>query len=573
MNISIKQWSLVGAFFWATISYSQVSIGVNSPSISAMLEVASTTKGLLLPRMSSVQHSQITTPTSGLMVWCTNCGQNGLIIYYNGYSWFDFNQNLIYNSPTRLSAQILNGSFILMWSAVTGATDYTLKYRTQGTENWTVINDGISDLNYYNFVTTTNNVNYEFAVAAISGINTSPYVSALGVSVPTTSSSVMHQILSTGQSLSVGAFPLLSLSQPFQNKMLNTNYSALVPLAGKVQGAAHNDAETISCGMANTITNLTLGSNQFNSVVSLCGVSGAKYEVLKKGTEPYTNGLNRMIEARNLCYQEGKPYVVAAVTTIHGEADTSTGVTAETYAGYLNQWQLDYETDAKIISGQSEGVPLFTDQCASWTKFGKTKPTVSLGQLKASIDNPSKIILVTPKYIFDYGTDGIHLNGNSQRRLGEYYGKVMKKVLVDHETWLPLSPSSVTRTNTIVTVTFNVPVAPLAFDTYAVAAKANYGFEYFDDSSTPPTITAVALAGPTSISITLSAIPTGGNKKIAYAYTGILDVGAGRNIPDSTRGNLRDSDTTPAYYQDGNVPNTMGNSLRNWCVTFIESVP
>ena len=572
MNISIKQWSLVGAFFWATISYSQVSIGVNSPSISAMLEVASTTKGLLLPRMNSVQHSQITTPTSGLMVWCTNCGQNGLMIYYNGHSWFDFNQNLIFNSSTRLSAQILNGSIILMWSAVTGATDYTLKYRTQGTENWTEINDGISDLNYYNFVTPTNNVNYEFAVATVSGVNTSPYITALAVSVPTTSSSVMHQILSTGQSLAGGAAPLLSLSQPFQNKMLNSSYTALVPLAGTVQGANFNGNETISCGMANTISNLTLGANQFNSVVSLCGVSGSRYQLLKKGTQPYTNGINRMTEARNLCYQEGKSYVVSAVTTIHGESDTSVSVSAETYASYLNEWQSDYETDAKIISGQSEGVPLFTDQCASWTKFGKTTPTVSLGQLKASIDNPTKIILVTPKYFFDYN-DGVHLYGNSQRRLGEYYGKVMKKVLVDHEPWKPLSPLAVTRTDNIVTVTFNVPVAPLAFDTDAVAVKENYGFEYFDDSSTPPTITSVALAGPTSISITLSAIPTGGNKKIAYAYTGILNFGAGRNAPNSVRGNLRDSDATPAFYQDVNVPDTMGNLLRNWCVTFIELVP
>lgn len=575
---TLNRFSILYIFFSSLSSFAQVSIGVDSPATSAMLDVASTTKGFLLPRMTVAQLAAISNPASGLMVWCTDCSQNGSIVFKNDYGWSDFNQNSIVqndipnvSNPTQFTVQILNSSYLLMWSVVANATDYIIKYRIQGTENWTVIDDGLSTLNYYNFTNSTTNGSYEFAVAAVNGTNYSTDITALPASIPTSSSSMMHQIISTGQSLSVGysSTPVLSLTQPFQNQMLNTDYSALIPLAGAVQGANTTNTETISCGMANTLTDLTQNTNPFNIIVSLCGVNSQGYSNLKKGTTAYTNGINRMIAARNLCYNSGKSYMISAVTTIHGETDRNQ--TEGVYAGYLNEWQSDYEADAKVITGQTEGVPLFTDQMSSWSKMNSLKPTSALGQLKAALENPTKIILVTPKYIFDY-SDGLHLKNYSERRLGEYYGKVMKKVLVDHETWLPLSPASVVRLDNTITIVFNVPVAPLAFDIDAVAAKANYGFEYFDDSSTPPTITNVALAGPTSVIITLSAIPTGNNKKIAYAYTGIDGVWAGRNITNSIRGNLRDSDVTPAYYQDANVPVTMGNLLRNWCVTFIRTM-
>jgi len=64
---------------------SQVSIGVPVPSGSAMLDVSSTTKGFLPPRMSEIQRVLILKPDAGLIVYQTD-GKKGLY-YYDGSSW------------------------------------------------------------------------------------------------------------------------------------------------------------------------------------------------------------------------------------------------------------------------------------------------------------------------------------------------------------------------------------------------------------------------------------------------------------------------------------------------------
>jgi len=64
---------------------SQVSIGVPVPSGSAMLDVSSTTKGFLPPRMSEIQRVLILRPDAGLIVYQTD-GKKGLY-YYDGSSW------------------------------------------------------------------------------------------------------------------------------------------------------------------------------------------------------------------------------------------------------------------------------------------------------------------------------------------------------------------------------------------------------------------------------------------------------------------------------------------------------
>ena len=50
--------------------------GTASP-VCALLELASTNQGLLIPRMTQVQRLAINTPIAGLIVYCTNSDSNG----------------------------------------------------------------------------------------------------------------------------------------------------------------------------------------------------------------------------------------------------------------------------------------------------------------------------------------------------------------------------------------------------------------------------------------------------------------------------------------------------------------
>ena len=71
---------------FASIAYSQVGIGTNTPDNSSMLEVQSTTKGILFPRMTSVQRTSIASPANGLYVFDTNTSS---LWYYNGSVWIN----------------------------------------------------------------------------------------------------------------------------------------------------------------------------------------------------------------------------------------------------------------------------------------------------------------------------------------------------------------------------------------------------------------------------------------------------------------------------------------------------
>lgn len=68
-----------------TITFSQVGIGTTTPDKSAVLELNSTSKGFLLPRMTAEQKASIAAPIKGLLIYQIN-GAIGLYSY-NGSAW------------------------------------------------------------------------------------------------------------------------------------------------------------------------------------------------------------------------------------------------------------------------------------------------------------------------------------------------------------------------------------------------------------------------------------------------------------------------------------------------------
>jgi hypothetical protein len=61
-----------------------VGVGTTTPNASALMDIASTTKGFLPPRMTTTQKNAIATPATGLQVYDTTLNQ---MSYYNGTTW------------------------------------------------------------------------------------------------------------------------------------------------------------------------------------------------------------------------------------------------------------------------------------------------------------------------------------------------------------------------------------------------------------------------------------------------------------------------------------------------------
>jgi hypothetical protein len=76
---------LLTAVSLQAIAQQNVGIGTNTPNTSAMLDITSTTKGLLIPRMTQAQRNVITTPATGLMIYQTDNTPG--FYYYNGTTW------------------------------------------------------------------------------------------------------------------------------------------------------------------------------------------------------------------------------------------------------------------------------------------------------------------------------------------------------------------------------------------------------------------------------------------------------------------------------------------------------
>ena len=79
--------------------FAQVGINADGsePDSSAMLDVKSTERGLLPPRMTHPQMVSIENPANGLIIYCTDCGNSGigaLAMFING-AWYIFNPSCL----------------------------------------------------------------------------------------------------------------------------------------------------------------------------------------------------------------------------------------------------------------------------------------------------------------------------------------------------------------------------------------------------------------------------------------------------------------------------------------------
>jgi hypothetical protein len=83
--LNMKKITLIAYLVFTTLCNAQVGINTLSPDASAVLDITSTTSGVLIPRMIESQRNTIASPATGLMIFQTD--QTIGFYYYTGAEW------------------------------------------------------------------------------------------------------------------------------------------------------------------------------------------------------------------------------------------------------------------------------------------------------------------------------------------------------------------------------------------------------------------------------------------------------------------------------------------------------
>ncbi|WP_417195128.1 hypothetical protein [Bizionia sp.] len=129
-KLLLNAFSLMALFLLSTTGFSQVGIGTLMPNESAMLDVVSTTKGMLTPRMTSVERLAIANPVNGLLVYDTS---ENAFYFYKGSTWTKLDSSVRNNYKLVKSAADLSSEL-----AAGGGSTYLLNSNTLYEINGTI---------------------------------------------------------------------------------------------------------------------------------------------------------------------------------------------------------------------------------------------------------------------------------------------------------------------------------------------------------------------------------------------------------------------------------------------------
>ena len=136
------------ALFFINITEAQnVGIGTSTPQASAQLDVSSTSKGFLPPRMTAAQRSAISSPTNGLLVYQTDYPSG--LFYFNSGVWSSVAVPTHYPSVTICSQKWMDKNL----DVTTYRNGDTIAYVTNSTA-WAALTTGAWC--YYNNDPSTN---------------------------------------------------------------------------------------------------------------------------------------------------------------------------------------------------------------------------------------------------------------------------------------------------------------------------------------------------------------------------------------------------------------------------------
>jgi hypothetical protein len=143
MKQKLRLMALLPLVFCTTAMAQSVGINTNTPDSSAALEVRSTNKGLLVPRMTSAQRTAIAAPATGLLVFDTDLKQ---FIFYGDTAW-----SPIPVGPGAANSWTVNGNdqyAALSGKVGIGISNPTAKLHVASTATNTILSESTAESGY-----------------------------------------------------------------------------------------------------------------------------------------------------------------------------------------------------------------------------------------------------------------------------------------------------------------------------------------------------------------------------------------------------------------------------------------
>lgn len=318
-----------------------VAIGTTNPSSAAALDITSTSQGLLLPRLSYVQKTAITSPVAGLVLWCSDCGISGEMQVYNGTSFVNivggaaqFALPVISSTTGAYSittSAAMSGGVItsdggasitargVVWGTSTAPTIALTTKTTDGSGTGTYsssINGLTSGVTYYVRAYATNSVGTSYGPEI--SLNTARAVATLAATTPV--SAIGSTTATSGGNITYNGGAIVSVS----GIVWSTTSTPTTALATKTTDGAATGTFT------NSITGLTPGTLYFVRSYATNTV-GTSYGAQTSFTTLNTATISATASATSITSSTAT--TGGTITADGGTAVTSRGVVYGTSAG------------------------------------------------------------------------------------------------------------------------------------------------------------------------------------------------------------------------------------------------
>lgn len=274
---------------------------------------------------------------------------------------------------------------------------------------------------------------------------------------------------------------------------------------------------------------------------------------LSKGSFPY----EKFMEDIETAYQEAQKYgwdfKIPAICWMQGETDIADYPGTDYHQLFLKIWE-DMNEDIRRITQSKDTIPFICYQpnpLARGEKFNanayKCVETTVPQTFVDLLRNNKWFWASGPTYPYPCVGEKVHIDATGQQHIGELAARSALGILKGGERNRGLIPIETSVDKQDVIIRFNVPSAPIVFDTLQVSKAEHYGFSVVNTKN-QNIAESVTIVGD-SIRITCSASPI--DCKVRYAVNGDYLKSGNLHGP---RGNLRDSSGNWCYQFDQLIP-------------------